>query len=199
LHVVTWPVDGILNVPMKNKSVKAYLMTNTQNALPITQDADFIKITVPVSAPDTLLPVVALEFEGTPDVLPLPTAGATLKASSANPEKPISNLIDGDVKSRWEPVAGEKESWVEVDLGKPLSIENITLWEPWSQRDNRSQEIQLLVKKGEKWEKILEGKTKGTGFNQNFEPVTGQYFRLKIKGSKGELPSLTEWALNRKI
>ena len=198
-HVVDWPKDGILKLPMRNKVVNAYLMTNTQKNLGIVQDADFIKISVPAEAPDTLLPVVALEFEGKPDVLPIPTAGATARASSVNPEKPLSNLFDGDLKNRWEPAAGEKESWVEVDLGKPTAIENITLWEPWGPRDNHGQDIQLLVKKGNKWEKIVEGKTRGDGFSQSFTPVTGQYFRLNIKGSKGEVPAISEWILNREL
>jgi len=199
LHVLNWPKNGILNLPMRNKATKAYLMSNTLNELGMVQDADFIKITVPAVAPDTILPIIALEFEGNPDVLPIPTSGISGKASSVNPEKPLSNLFDGDIKNRWEPAAGEKESWIEVDLGKPTAIENITLWEPWRPRDNHSQEFQLLVKKGDKWEKIIEGKTKGNGFNQSFEPVTGQYFRLKIKGSNGEVPALNEWALNREI
>jgi alpha-L-fucosidase len=199
LHVVDWPKDGILKLPMRNKAVNAYLMTNTQKNLGIVQDADFIKISVPTEAPDTLLPVVALEFEGKPDVLPIPTAGATARASSVNPEKPLSNLFDGDLKNRWEPAAGEKESWVEVDLGKPTAIENITLWEPWGPRDNHGQEIQLLVKKRNNWEKIVEGKTSGSGFTQSFVPVTGQYFRLNIKGSNGEVPAISEWILNRAL
>jgi alpha-L-fucosidase len=199
LHVVEWPKDGILKLPMRNKAVKAYMMANTQKELGISQDADFIKISVPVVAPDTLLSVVALEFEGKPDVLPIPTAGAIAKASSVNPEKPLSNLFDGDLKNRWEPAADEKESWIEVDLGKPTSIENITLWEPWGPRDNHGQEIQLLVKKGDNWDKIVEGKTRGSGFSQSFAPVTGQYFRLNIKGSKGEVPAICEWILNRAI
>jgi alpha-L-fucosidase len=199
LHVVDWPKDGILKLPMRNKAVNAYLMTNTQKNLGIVQDADFIKISVPTEAPDTLLPVVVLEFEGKPDVLPIPTAGATARASSVNPEKPLSNLFDDDLKNRWEPAAGEKESWVEVDLGKPTAIENITLWEPWGPRDNHGQDIQLLVKKGNKWEKIVEGKTSGSGFTRSFVPVTGQYFRLNIKGSNGEVPAISEWILNRAL
>jgi alpha-L-fucosidase len=197
LHVVTWPADGVLKVPMRNKAVKAYLMTNTGNDLSIAQDNDFINIKVPVAAPDTILPVIALEFEGIPDVLPVPTSGAIFKASSSSNEKPLANLSDGDIKNQWQPVAGEKESWIEIDLGKPVAIGNIALWEPWSARDKRSQDIQLMVKKGEKWEKVIEGKTKGTGFNQTFDAVTGQYFRLKIKGFNKEVPVLNELALNR--
>jgi alpha-L-fucosidase len=197
LHVVTWPADGVLKVPMRNKAVKAYLMTNTANDLSIAQDNEFINIKVPVAAPDTILPVIALEFEGIPDVLPVPTSGAIFKASSSSNEKPLANLSDGDIKNQWQPVAGEKESWIEIDLGKPVAIGNIALWEPWSARDKRSQDIQLMVKKGEKWEKVIEGKTKGTGFNQTFDAVTGQYFRLKIKGFNKEVPVLNELALNR--
>jgi alpha-L-fucosidase len=197
LHVVTWPADGVLKVPMRNKALKAYLMTNTGSDLSIAQDNDFINIKVPSAAPDTILPVIALEYEGTPDVLPIPSSGAIFTASSSNTEKPLANLSDGDIKNQWQPVVGEKESWVEINLGKPVAIGNLTLWEPWSARDKRSQEFQLMVKKGEKWEKVLEGKTKGTGFNQTFDAVTGQYFKLKIKGFNKEVPALNELSLNR--
>jgi alpha-L-fucosidase len=197
LHVINWPADGLLKLPLMNKAGKAYLLSDKETPLNLIQADQHIEISVPTDSPDSVLSIVVLEFEGTPKVLPAPTTGKTGTASSVDTLSSVSNLFDGDPLNSWKPAPGEIKATVDVDLGEDVKIGNISLVEPWRPWDNHGQGFQLQVKKGEKWEPVTEGKTDGCGHTQDFTPVTGRYFRILITGGKGEVPVLNEWILNR--
>jgi alpha-L-fucosidase len=197
LHVTDWPADGILKLPLLNEAGKAYLLADSEVSLNLTQKDHHIEINLPAEAPDSILSIVVLEFEGSPEVLPAPASGKSGTASSVDTSFSISNLFDGDPFTSWKPADGETKAWVEVDLGENVKIANMSLAEPWSPWDNHGQEIQLQVKNGDKWETVIEAKTSGSGHTQDFPAVTGRYFRLNITGGKGEVPVINEWILNR--
>jgi alpha-L-fucosidase len=197
LHVASWPADGLLKLPLMNKAGKAYLLADAGTSLNLTQKDKHIEISLPAVAPDSILSIVVLEFEGAPEVLPAPTSGKTGTASSVDTSTVVSNLFDGDPFTVWKPITGETKAWVEVDLGEDVKIGNISISERWNPWDNHGQEFQLQVKKGDKWETVTEGKTSGCGHSQDFAPVTGRIFRLNITGAKGEVPVVNEWILNR--
>ena len=98
-----------------------------------------------------------------------------------------------------ETCAGETSGWVDVDLGELLNIGSFSVAEPWHPWNNQGQEFTLQYKKNGKWLDIVSGKTNGCGHTQQFEPVTGRYFRLNIAGAKDASPVLNEWVLNRAI
>ncbi len=197
LHVIDWPADGILKLPLKNKAGKAYLLADKKSGLNVTQADQHIEIGVPANAPDSILSIVVVEFEGLPDVLPPPAFGKAGKASSVDSAASVNNLFDGDPRNMWKPVPGETTAWVEVDLGEDVKIGNITLSEPWHPWDNHGQEFQLQLLKGDEWVDVAEGKTNGCGHTQDFQAVTGRIFRLNITGGKNEVPVINDWALNR--
>jgi len=197
LHVIQWPGDGILKLPLMNKASKAYLLADAKGSLNLVQKNKHIEITLPSEAPDSILSIVVLEFEGTPEVLNAPTLGKSGIASSVDSTVSVSNLFDGDPLKSWKPTTGQLSAWAEVDLGEPVLVSNITISEPWHPWDNHGQEFKLEVKNGEKWEHVLEGKTDGCGYAKDFTPLTGQVFRLSVTGAKGEVPVVGEWILNR--
>jgi alpha-L-fucosidase len=197
LHVINWPSDGLLRLPLLNKTVKAYLLADTSTSLKTTEADQYVEISLPSEAPDSVLSIVVLEFEGTPEVLSAPTSGKAGAASSVDTAAAVSNLFDGNPLTAWKPAPGETKTWIEVDLGEDVKVGNITLVEPWHPWDNHGQEFQLLVKRGEKWEEVIKAKTNGCGHTQDFAPVTGRFFRLVITGGKGEVPVINEWILNR--
>ncbi|NOY36430.1 MAG: alpha-L-fucosidase [Chlorobi bacterium] len=199
LHVYDWPQDGKLKVPVRNKVNKAYLLTDPDKKLKVTDTKGYIEVSVPAEAPDSVISVVTLVFEGEPDVLPVPSAGKTGTASSTGPGTRIANLFDGDPKNKWMPASGKNNAWVEVDLGEPVQIGHFAIAEPWHPWDHKYQQFELQVKQGDQWATVIKGKTKGTGHSQRFEPVTGRYFRLIITGPDGGTPVLNEWILNRAI
>jgi len=199
LHVVNWPEDGILKVPLKNKVNNAFLLANPNLSLKIDQSPERTEIDVPSSPPDTLLSIVVLEFEGTPDVFPVPSVGKNATASSTDTTASLSNLFDGIPNNVWKAGPGDNKAWIEVDLGGEFTIDNFSVLEPWRLRNDHGQEFILQYKVDNKWVDIISGKTNGTGHYQDFDPVTGRYFRLSITGAKEEVPLLNEWTLNRAL
>jgi alpha-L-fucosidase len=197
LHVTDWPSDGLLKLPLMNKTGKAYLLADPETMLNLVQKDSHVEISLPAEAPDSVVSIVVLEFEGAPEVLPAPTTGKAGAASTVDTTSAISNLFDGDPTTPWKAITGETKAWIEVDLGEDVIIGNMTISEPWHPWDNHGQEFQLQLKKGEKWETVIEGKTDGCGHTQDFPAVTGRYWRLNITGGKGEVPVVGEWILNR--
>ena len=90
LHVFSWPQDGNLQVPLRNKAKKARLLAGGTE-LQTSNAGEVLTVKLPAEAPDPIASVVALEIEGEPDVVvPPPTAVApdkngvlTLKADEA--------------------------------------------------------------------------------------------------------------------
>ena len=199
LHVVSWPKDGLLQVPLQNKALRAYLLADPVSNLKFEQDGERIEVKVSEQAPDSILPIIVLEFEGDPKVLSIPSAGRTGKASSVDPKSSVSNLFDGDPKNEWKPAKGVNTAWVEVDLIHDVSICNFSITEPWHPWENHGQEFDLQYKKGNEWIDLVSGKTNGCGHTQAFNPVTARYFRLVITGANDDVPVLNEWVLNRAL
>lgn len=199
LHVISWPTDGILKLPLMNKVTKAWLLASPDAGLNVVQDDSHVEIAVPVMAPDNMLSIVVVEFEGEPNVLTIPTAGKTPTVSSVDTATSVANLFDGDPKNSWKPLPGETKAWVEVDLGGEIIIGNFSVAEPWHPWNDHGQEFVLQNKENGKWIDVVSGKTNGCGHSQDFGPVKGQYFRLVISGAKGEVPVLNEWILNRAL
>ncbi len=199
LHVVSWPEDGLLKLPLQNKVFSAYLLSDPQTKLSLKQDNNRIEIKVPADAPDSLLSIVALEFEGDPLVAPIPSAGKSGIASSVDSTSAVSNLFDGNPKNAWKAATGINKAWVEVDLGEPINIGSFSIVEPWHPWDNHGQEFDLQYKNGDNWVDVISGKTNGCGHTQEFKPVNGRHFRLYITGAENEPPVLNEWILNRAL
>jgi len=199
LHVISWPEDGILKLPLMNKAKKAYLLTSPKSKLKINQFSDKLEILVPEKAPDDILSIVVLEFNGEPRVHPIPTAGKTAKVSSVDSSASAANLFDGDPKSKWKPAPGELTSWIEIDIEEEISIGNITLVEPWHPWNNKVQEFTLQYKKDNNWVDVISDKTTGSGYSKDFNSVTGRYFKFIITGPDSEVPVLNELVLNRAL
>jgi alpha-L-fucosidase len=201
LHVVSWPADGKLKLPLTNVIIKAVLLADPTRELTVSQQGGYAVISVPPESPDQFLPVLCLDFKGTPALLPPVSFDKTGKASSIDSiSSCILNLFDGDPRYFWKAAPGENKAWVEVDLGEEVPVANFTISEPWNPWDRKSQQFELLYKnaKGE-WQTVVTGRTRGSGHSQDFMPVTGRYFRLNITGPGGESPVINEWILNRAL
>ncbi len=201
LHIVNWPVDGKLSLPLTNKITGVTLLADPGFKPEVTQTEGHAVITLPAQSPDQLLPVVKLEIEGTPAVVPPVSSGKTGSASSIDSlASCILNLFDGDPRYFWKAAPGDYKAWIEVDLGEEIPVANLTISEPWKPWDRKRQEFELLVKgKDGKWVLVTSGKTRGSGHSVDFEPVTGRYFRLNLTGPEGDVPVINEWVLNKAL
>jgi alpha-L-fucosidase len=195
LHVFNWPDNGKLSVPILNKVNKAYLLTNPGKTLKVKKSGLNKSIEIPAIAPDQFVSVVVLEIDGKPEVLPIPSGGKKVSASSEQPNHEAQNLTDGNPKNDWQPVKNDKDVWIEVDLVEKTRIGAVTVVEPWHPWDKKSQKLELQYLKGNHWKTAKEFETKGTGHTENITPIKAQKFRLKILESKE--PTLNEWILYR--
>jgi len=196
LHVFDWPKDGQLGVPFSNKITKAYLLADAKTSLKVTAARDKSIIQLPSYAPDKMASVVAVEFEGTPVVMPVPSNGARVSASSTVEGSQPAFVTDGDPKNVWRAAKGEKSATLEIDLGKPVGVQCLSLVEPWHPWDGIRQKIELYRQEGNEWKLVTTVQTEGSGLTQTFQPVTAQKFKLVVQNEK-QAPSINEAILFR--
>ncbi len=153
-------------------------------------------IQLPAYAPDKIASVVALEFEGTPVVQPIPSLGVNVTASSVAEGSQTSFITDGDPKNVWRAAKGEKTATLEMDLSKAVGVQSLSLVEPWHPWDGIRQIIELYCQEGNEWRLVTKAQTEGSGLTQNFQPVKAQKFKLVIKNEK-QAPSINEFILFR--
>lgn len=195
LHVFEWPEDGKISVPLLNTIKRASLLSDPDVVLEVKKTKLKNVVKLPINAPDKNVSAIVLEVEGEPNVLPLPSAGKNVKASSAKTNCDARNLTDGNPKNKWQPADEDKERWIEIDLGEETAIGAISVVEPWHPWNNKGQKMELQFEKDGIWETLTEFITNGTGYLAKIEPITARKYRLKIIESTE--PTLNEWILYR--
>lgn len=196
LHIFNWPENGRLSVPFTNKITKAYLLADAKNILKVSPGKSKSVIQLPSFAPDRIASVVAVEFTGEPVILPIPSLRAKVTATSSSENSKTSYITDGDPGNRWQAAKGEKSVTLEIDLGEPVTIQCLSLAEPWHPWNGINQRYELQYHEGTNWITIINGETNGSGMTRNFVPVTAQRLKLVLQNEK-EAPSLNELILYR--
>jgi alpha-L-fucosidase len=85
--------------------------------------------------------------------------------------------FDNDPNTRWATDSGTKQAWIAADLGKPLTVQRVRIEEAVAER---VQKFEFQYRDGKEWKTIFKGNKIGHWFQQKFEPVTAQEFRLNI-------------------
>jgi alpha-L-fucosidase len=196
LHVFDWPKDGKLVVPFGNKITKAVLLADAKTNLKVTSGKEKSTIQLPAYAPDKIASVIAVNFDGEPVVMPVPSQGAKVTSSSTAEGGNVSFITDGDPKNRWQAASGEKSATLEIELEKPATIQCLSLVEPWHPWDGIKQNIELYSNEGNEWKLVTKAHTEGSGLTQTFQPVTAQKFKMVIQNEK-QAPSINEAILFR--
>jgi alpha-L-fucosidase len=193
LHVFDWPKDGALRVPLRSAVKRASLLGRPGAELPLARESERVVVKVPATAPDPVDTVVVLELGAEPLVAPLPSDGKAAAASSAEPDAPAANVLDGTARQVWRAAEGQASGWVEVDLGAPAAIAGFAFDEPdvWPRLKQR---FRFEVAEGSGWNAVASGDTVGHGWGQNVAPVTAQRFRLALERDGGA-PAVAELQL----
>lgn len=179
LHVFKWPANGILNVPLQNEVVKAYLLAGKQT-LKVKPTATGIRLSLPAIAPDSIATVIALQVNGYPVAAPVPSENKAVKASSeSGADNSAAKAIDGNPASKWAAAKTDTTATLEVDLGARFNIDAIAVQEG-SGKEQTIKEYRLEYKDGDEWKTVYEGKKIGRGVLKEFAPVNAQVFRLNI-------------------
>jgi alpha-L-fucosidase len=196
LHVFNWPEDKRLTVPFSNKIKKAYLLADAETVLKVQQGTDNSILQLPSYAPDKIASVIAVEFEGNPVVLPVPSDKANVKASSTVEGSHPSMLTDGDPKNVWRAASGEKSATLEIELKESAVIQCLSIVEPWHPWDGIKQNVELYYQDENDWKLVLKTQTEGTGLTHTFIPVTSKKFKVSIQNDK-QAPAIRELILFR--
>jgi alpha-L-fucosidase len=84
-HVFVWPANGLLKVPSLTNTInKIYLMNDTTTLLSFTDSIGYVRISVPVIAPNSINSVVVIDVSGVPvaSTQYVKVTGITVKSQS---------------------------------------------------------------------------------------------------------------------
>ena len=119
------------------------------------------------------------------------TTGCLVNASSVwDTNYAAGKAVDGDPATRWGAAKGATNGWLEVDLGKPVTISRAVISEGW----DRVRRFVLQAKVEDTWRPVRTGTTLGIYKELSFDPVKAQVFRLTIAEAAGA-PTLWEFQL----
>ncbi len=199
LHVLDWEGDEI-RLPCIARRIKSVSVL-TGGAATLSERPDEFTVTVPATHRDPIDTIIALKLDGpAADARPRPwrsgslATGAKATASEtgevhgsheAGPDK----AFDDDYTTSWM-AAGEKDYWLQVDLGRPMKVGRAVLLESFS----NIQAFEIQYKDGDDWKTCATGETIGRKLVLEFQPVTAQVFRLNITKWSGR-PELREFHL----
>jgi alpha-L-fucosidase 2 len=110
-------------------------------------------------------------------------------SNSYGGEYEAKSAIDGDPETRWASM--QPQSWLEVDLGKPMTFTKAVISEAFSPR---VQSYQLQAKVGEEWKTFHTGTTLNVNSRLSFDPITARHVRLHILQST-DGPTIWEFQL----
>jgi len=193
LHVLEWPENGELRLPLLSKIAKSTLLVDPEKALKTIQSSTGTVIYLPKEAPDKVASVIKLQLTEDPIVVPIASYNKKLTASSESSKNPLKLIINGDGTQHWESSAEDSNPYLEYDLGKPTSIYALAVNEPdvWP-RYKHQLSIEIETEKG--WVPFLSTKTVGHGYQAKFPEIKIQKIRLYVKRDSG--PSgIVDWQL----
>ena len=184
VHVLDWSGDTIALPALPKKVTDCTLLTG--GTVSVRQTADAIEITVPPQSRQEIDTIVKLTLDGPageiePITLTSPSLAAGKKATASNTfmrmaEFGPSKALDDDAGTRWATDSGTKQAWIEVDLGKPVTFNQVAINEAY----DRARKFELQCKEGDAWKTFLEGTRIGEEYSKGFNPVTAQVVRLNI-------------------
>jgi len=139
---------------------------------------------IPQASVDRLLELAKVIKD--PRTLPKPRSLAfSAKATASNvfhndAQYAPSMAFDDDPTTRWATDDDQHQAWLQVDLGKPVTVGAAAISEAYP---NRVQSFQIQYLQGGVWKSAYSGTTIGEHWQQNFPPVKAQILRLNILNS----------------
>ena len=91
-----------------------------------------------------------------------------------------ANVVDGDLKSAWNLNGKDKQGWVDVSLGLPVTVDKIVVVEA----GNKVTKFRILVYDGGAWSELLVGTSMGTQEFQ-FKSMKVSSVRVEIESTGG--------------
>ena len=191
LHIFNRPEDGKIKVPMINKVVKCYLLSNPKTIIPTKQDGKFTYFQLPILK-DSIASVIAVEVkDSVVSTLrkPVPSLKTGITATSEDEKNQAKNAVDGNPSSFWKAKAGNMTDTLTLDFDDVYSLSAISLTE----NNENIKKFAVEYKSGNDWNTILEGTKMGKKL-LTFKSVKARHVRLIIKECSKE-PGIKEMQL----
>jgi alpha-L-fucosidase len=203
LFVMNWPTDGPLTLPtLGAKITEAKLLAG--GAVKFTADDQKRTFDVPADQRDAIATVIRLTVEGKAlDIVPVSPGGIASGSVARDKAVQASNVfanniiaygpmraLDDDPSTRWATNAGVHSATLDVDLGKPTTIDRIRIIEPTEY--HRVRQFELLYRNDADWKVFHTGTTIGPNFDIKFKPIIAQRVMLRI-GKADDGPTLSEF------
>lgn len=187
LHVLAWPKDRALTIPLISGTKGAWLLAQPNQPLEVTRQGDATRIVLPATPIDATDTVVVLQLEGEPKARPLASAGATAEASVSEANFPAAQVLDRSLSRRWMAPAGTTEATLTLTLATADTIGAVAIDEPdvWP-RLRQHLRVEAETAAGT-W--ITVGKDVTTGLGQviALKPTLTKRLRLTLASDKGRL------------
>ena len=198
IHVLNWSGEKLLLSPVPKKIVAGSVLTGGEASVRQTDEA--IEISVPKAGRHEIDTIIKLQLDGSADeIAPVGVPSASLahekKARASNifqknrqygPDK----VVDDDPATRWATDTGTKQAWLEVDLGKAATFNQVKIAEAY----DRVREFELQYKNTTQWKTFARGTKIGPDYSKTFEPITARQVRLNILNS-ADGPTIWEFQL----
>jgi len=183
LHVLQSP-SGVIELPDIPRKVADASLFNGDK-VEFAQHDGKLRVTVPISQSRTVDTIVKLQLDGSAMNLPALEIPSGFRAEASNIYHNQTNdygpqlAFDGDPSTRWATDEGTEQAWVAVTLDSPRTLKSVTIYEAY----DRVRKFEFQWHDGDGWKTIFTGTTLGNGFHQQFAPVTGREFRLRVLDS----------------
>jgi alpha-L-fucosidase len=198
VHVLNWSSEQLILPSIPKKIVANSVLTGGTATVKQTDEA--IEISVPKAYRHEIDTIIKLQLDGpagelAPIGLPSASLAHEKKVRASNiyqknrhygPDK----VVDDDPATRWATDTGTKQAWLEVDLGKAATFNQVKIVEAY----DRVQEFELQYKNSTQWKTFGRGTKIGADYLKTFEPVTARQVRLNILNS-ADGPTIWEFQL----
>jgi alpha-L-fucosidase len=198
VHILNWPGEKLTLPPIPKKIITSSILTG--GTVTVRQTNESIEISVPEAYRQEIDTIIKLDMDGpAEEIAPVSLPSASLayrkKVQASNVFQKNRNYgpdkaVDDDPTTRWATDSGIKQAWLEVDLGKPMTFNEIKISEAY----DRIRKFELQCKNEGQWKTLARGTTIGSDCLKNFEPVTAEQVRLNILNAT-EGPTIWEFQL----
>ena len=188
LQVFRWPADGLLRVPLANKPLRAWLLTDpSKKDLPVECSGNRIVVHLPEKASDSVASVVALQVDGEPmNTYTSLCLNKPVSATSAGDS--AKALTDDDDNSRWRNTDGTASFTVELGHSETFTTVRVC---PRGKVAN----ARLEVRESGSWRTLLDNLMLQRDENiLTFPATTGEALRLSFSGNE-KAPEFSDFEL----
>jgi len=203
LHIQRWPDETLTLPAMPAKIVRSTALTG--GVVAMKQTAGAVEIALPAGDRQESDTIIALELDRpASEIAPLaalvgsPSLASGKKATASNVFQGMAaygadKAFDDNGETRWATDSGTKSAWLEVDLGKPVTIGRAVIEQAFPEL-KRVRKFAIEYLQDEQWKPCYRGDNLGPLLVATFNPVTAQRVRLNITEAT-DGPTIWEFAL----